>query len=493
MAAPPHPRASPPALPNELVEEILLRLPPDDPACIIRASVVCKSWSSAVSHPSFRRRLHDLHRMPPVLGFLHNWRDWNILSFIPTTASAFSLAAPDRRFWRPLDCRHGRALFLSKSKNTQEEEKLLLWEPITGAQQHIPVPAAFRSDCPSAAVSCAVDGCDHRDCLGGPFRVVFVFTVISEQHDDDGEEYITSACVYSSETGTWGELTSMHCDLEVDSAQFSSVLVGSSLFYFLSDDAKILEYDLARHGLAAFDPPDLHNYDERSNIMLAEDGGLGVSQVSDTHLKLWSRDTDARWVLSRVIKLENYIPNDALVDATAFIYVVGFAEGANAIFVSTIAGIFMIDLQSERVMKVCDCRCLWNLIPIVSFYTPLPQSKHHGTPPSNPSEEATCKERGGDEEEAVEWEHQLFDKGSNAIQGGDSVNDGFSHAVGTRILSRCAWQQKTQEVNDPLDGVPKSVPNEESGTIAANKADVEDADAPSRKGDSEEERAGQLE
>uniref|UniRef100_A0ACD5XAQ5 Uncharacterized protein n=1 Tax=Avena sativa TaxID=4498 RepID=A0ACD5XAQ5_AVESA len=385
--------------------------------------------------------------MPPVLGFLHNWRDWNIPSFMPTTASAFSLAAPDRRFWRPLDCRHGRALFLSKSKNTQEEEKLLLWEPITGhkdtqeelllwepitgAQQHIPVPAAFMSDFSSAAVSCAVDGCDHRDCLGGPFRVVFVFTVVSEQHDDP-EEYITSACVYSSETGTWGELTSMHCDLEVDSAQFSSVLVGSSLFYFLSDDAKILEYDLARHGVAAFDPPDLHNYDERSNIMLAEDGGLGVSQVSDTHLKLWSRDTDARWVLSRVIKLENYIPNDALVDATAFIYVVGFAEGANAIFVSTIAGIFMIDLQSERVMKVCDCRCLWNLIPIISFYTPLPQSKHHGTPPSNPSEEATCKERGGEEEEAVEWEHQLLDKGSNAIHDGDSVNDGFSHAVGTR-------------------------------------------------------------
>ena len=32
---------------------------------------------------------------------------------------------------------------------------------------------------PGAAVFCAADGCDHRDCHGGPFRLVFVFTDFS--------------------------------------------------------------------------------------------------------------------------------------------------------------------------------------------------------------------------------------------------------------------------------------------------------------------------
>jgi hypothetical protein len=206
-ASPPRRRASPPTLPDEIIEEILLRLPPDEPAWLLRASLVCKAWGGAISHPSFRRRLHELHKTPPVLGFLHNWSHGRIRDFIPTTPSAFSLAAPDRRFWRALDCRHGRALFLSKGEDNEEEEELLpwepttgadrrkeeeellpwellVWEPITGAQQHIPMPAAFRGGWPSAAVFCAADGCDHRDCLGGPFRVVVVFAVIFEQHDD---------------------------------------------------------------------------------------------------------------------------------------------------------------------------------------------------------------------------------------------------------------------------------------------------------------------
>jgi hypothetical protein len=247
--------------------------------------------------------------------------------------------------------------------------------------------------------------------------------VIFEQHDDlDWEEYITSACVYSSETGTWSELTSTHC--EMDFQEFSSVLVGRSHFYFLSDSARILEYDLARHGLTVFDPPDSQYYDERFNLMLSEDGGLGVSEALDLHLKLWSWEasagTDARWVLSRIIKLENFLPNDALVDATGLLYVLGFAEGANAIFVNTIAGLFMIELQSQRVMKVCDDRGLCNLIPVVSFYTPLPRSKHHGLPSSNPSEEAACKERGWEGDKAVERDQQVLDKGFNVIEEGDS-------------------------------------------------------------------------
>ncbi|XP_044407036.1 uncharacterized protein [Triticum aestivum] len=37
--------APPPALPDDLIEEIFLRLPPDDPASLLCASLVCKTWS----------------------------------------------------------------------------------------------------------------------------------------------------------------------------------------------------------------------------------------------------------------------------------------------------------------------------------------------------------------------------------------------------------------------------------------------------------------
>ncbi|KAM0860500.1 hypothetical protein ACQ4PT_046513 [Festuca glaucescens] len=416
MAAPPGRRASPPVLPDELVEEILLRLPPDDPAFLLRASVVCKTWSSAVSHPSFRRRLPKLHGTAPVLGFLHDWSDERIPNFVPTTASAFSLAAPDRRFWRALDCRHGRAFFVSEPKSCETRE-LLMWEPVTGAQQRVPVPAAFGNmDAdmlmyPSAAVFCAAAGCDHHGCHGGPFGVAFVFTV--DPHNDDYEEYVTSGCVYSSETGKWGELTPMHCEFGMDFGDFSCVLVGRSLVYFMSNGRAILEYNFERNELAVIDTPD-YEYREKFSLMLAEDGGLGVIQDLDSHLKLWSREasdnTDEQWVLSRVIDLGNLLPVDALVNATSSLFVLGFAEGANVIFVDTDIGLFTIEILSERVRKVCDTNGFVQLIPVVDFYTPVSWNEHQDIPLPNIR----------DEHKTVDQAQQLFDNGSNAIKEGIS-------------------------------------------------------------------------
>ncbi|VAH39243.1 unnamed protein product [Triticum turgidum subsp. durum] len=184
--------APPPALPGELVEEILLRLLPEDPACLLRASLVCKDRGNSVSGPGFRRRLHELHGAPSVLGLLHGKPSQR---FIPTTASPFFLATPDHRSRRSLDCRHGRALFL------QDAKELLVWEPITGSQWRVPLPAAFKRSYSTAAVFRAADGCDHRDCLGCLSRVLFVF---SSDDDDDGFATSLSACLYSSETRAWG-------------------------------------------------------------------------------------------------------------------------------------------------------------------------------------------------------------------------------------------------------------------------------------------------
>ncbi|KAG2631322.1 hypothetical protein PVAP13_2NG008300 [Panicum virgatum] len=60
--------APPPAeLVEEIVEEVLLRFPPDDPASLVRAALVCRLWRRLVSAAAFRRRT-ELAVWDPVTG-----------------------------------------------------------------------------------------------------------------------------------------------------------------------------------------------------------------------------------------------------------------------------------------------------------------------------------------------------------------------------------------------------------------------------------------
>jgi hypothetical protein len=108
---------------------------------------------------------------------------------------------------------------------------ILVWEAITGSQRRVPVPTAFQCGYPTAAVFCAADGCDHCGCHVGPFCIVLIF-VISGTYDTSA-----SACLYSSETGTWGKITSsIQCNLGICFTEFGSVLIQNYLIYFMSDD-----------------------------------------------------------------------------------------------------------------------------------------------------------------------------------------------------------------------------------------------------------------
>jgi hypothetical protein len=281
-------------------------------------------------------------------------------------------------------------------------QELLVWEPITGAQRRIPVPELFEaiSVCrntlcgtpkemyPGAAVFCAADGCDHRGhCHGDSFGLALVFTDFSMADPYDDKEFEIWVCVFSSETGMWewDKLSSMiRSKFCMEFTSSSGVLVGSSLLYFMCDDEVILEYDLARHGMTVIKPPNYRaGQVERFNIMRMEDGGLGVGEYLDPNLKLWTReatdDADAQWVLSRVISLGNLVPIGApLYPDDCTVQVRGFAEGANVIFLTTVAGLFTVGAD----------RGFCNLIPVVSFYTPVPRGEHQDLPSLGPSEEA---------------------------------------------------------------------------------------------------------
>ena len=69
MAAP-LPQSQPPTLMDELVEEILLRLPSDEAAQLVCAALVCKHWCRLVTDPGFRCRFRQFLRTPSRLGLI---------------------------------------------------------------------------------------------------------------------------------------------------------------------------------------------------------------------------------------------------------------------------------------------------------------------------------------------------------------------------------------------------------------------------------------
>ncbi|XBH87663.1 hypothetical protein VPH35_075081 [Triticum aestivum] len=126
MATPP-----PPTIPDELLEEIFIRLPTPD--ALARASAACTSFRRVIKGRAFRRRFRTLHR-PPLLGFMdaggfHPAQAPHPsaplagalapcaadFSFVPAVVSSSSYFVPpgvqddgEGPRWRPCDVRDGR-------------------------------------------------------------------------------------------------------------------------------------------------------------------------------------------------------------------------------------------------------------------------------------------------------------------------------------------------------------------------------------------------
>lgn len=345
----------PPVLLDELLEEVFLRLPPDEPEHLIRASSVCRPWRRILAGRGFRRRYLEIHGTPPVLGLLRNGGSTYPLGsgFVPT--SAFRPAELDLPGWSAVDCRHGRALFFPSPTRIKDVYGLLVWDPVTGDQRHVPSPDMnFRLGFgAAAAVVCAAEGCDHCGCHGGPFRVAAVFAGAGQE---------ISARLYSSETGTWSELTSVHHPYHPPYScanNMRSVLVGDAL-YFISLKNQIIEYRLGTLGLSLFDLLPEGKSTFLGMLMTAEDGGLGFAKPEGTTLTLWSRDTSPNgavgWAQHRVINLETVLPRGALSIPfeSCMIWLVGFMEGTQVIFIGIYATVYMVELKSGRARKVLD-------------------------------------------------------------------------------------------------------------------------------------------
>ncbi|TVU40798.1 hypothetical protein EJB05_14276, partial [Eragrostis curvula] len=348
---------------DDAIAEILLRLPPDDPACLVHAALVCKLWHRILSEPTFPRRYRKFHRTPPLLGFFHH----NFISgydtvagFVPTTSATpfpqqeLNLNAPH---WDIIDTRHGRVFAMLGNY-------YVVWDPITGVREVLPYPASPEYDFRSFAVLCPVAGCDHSDCNGGPYLVIFLSL---ERHS------FVHACVYSSETRAWGARVSVLAGdgcLSIDRKR--GALTRDNTYYCQVEPGdRILKYELGTHSLSVIDPPSL--YDMCPLLMPNDDGSLGLAGVKDSSLYLWSRTVNPKgifeWIQRRVIELDN-----KLFHAENFLNQVilsGFAEDAGFIYMTTHDAVYAFELNSGQVRKVSE---RWNyyteVYPFNSFYTP---------------------------------------------------------------------------------------------------------------------------
>ncbi|KAJ1287510.1 hypothetical protein BS78_02G015500 [Paspalum vaginatum] len=356
---------APPPLPElmeDSVGEILLRVPPDEPAHLFRAALVCKTWFRVLRDPGFLRRYREFHRAPPLLGILHP--AGKAYRLAPTTSAAFALPAflASCKRWWALDCRHGRVLLYSFGP-----VGISVWDPVTGDTHPLPAPP-YPYVGHNAAVLCASDGCHHLDCHGKHFRVVFVGGTL--------DSTTTKVSVYTSATGEWSAPASIELSPYSALLAVPSILAGGSLFFNVANG--ILKYDLeGRQPLSVIKPPphfqDMGVYIGDAMLMIAEDGELGVANVQGRSIHIWSRRAAcsgiAGWVQSRVIELDNLIPM-AIDDLSVQLSVVGFTEATGTLFIGTNAGIFASEVKSGQVRKVADSGEYYVIFPFVSFYTP---------------------------------------------------------------------------------------------------------------------------
>ncbi|CAD6221652.1 unnamed protein product [Miscanthus lutarioriparius] len=381
MEADPPPPAS--ALMEELVEEVLLRFPPVDPASLVRAALVCRRWRRIVTGPRFLRRYRNLHLhrggspSPPMLGFLASAGAGT--RFVPT--STFR-PAPLFGGWRALDARHGRALLRRDTGHDAPVDcELAVWDPATGRRTDLPrlpwsphYPYSW-----NAAVLCSAStaaACDHLDCSGGGGGH-FLVVVVGTNHEE------IFAHVYSSETGTWSAPASArHPDDNVEFAP--SALAGNALYFAFQTGAAALEFDLRTREMAVVRlPPPRFDW-QRVVLAARDDGRLGLATAGKSTIYLWAREAqrpgDGNWVQTRAIELDTLLPAGAI---SAFPDVVSFVDGVGVVFVRTGDGLFTIDLKSLQVTKLSRDTAFSSIFPYISFHTPALEVASTGEGPSS--------------------------------------------------------------------------------------------------------------
>ncbi|TVU31360.1 hypothetical protein EJB05_23043, partial [Eragrostis curvula] len=300
------------------------------------------------------------------------------------------------------DSRHGRVLM-----KKIDEGELLLWDPLTGGEHCIPTPPGYPYNYDTrfgAALICdADDHGGHADCHSSPYRVAFAYSERRYSEASDLPEHRISACVYSSQTGTWGNLTSISSLIffHTFARKPCVVMDGNVVYWILLRDRTVLQFNIEAQSLTMI-KPFTNAFDL---IVPTPNGRLGLVYVNGTSVVLSEREVNSglgKWNCGDLVRLQDFIPPDALFSEVSSdqeerpgyrtwnIFgrlpgyelngiednlivdprVIGFSEEENVVFVQSKVGVFTIDLVSKRNSKVSNQTACFDAIhPYSSFYT----------------------------------------------------------------------------------------------------------------------------
>ncbi|KAM3346599.1 hypothetical protein ACQJBY_020899 [Aegilops geniculata] len=377
--------AAPASLPDDddMLREILLRLPPQ-PSSLLRASAVCKRWRRVTTDPRFIRSFSAHHRKPPLLGvFEPDFYDIVFTSILDPPdripPERFDTRCQIRSFRKAevLGCRHGLVLLL-------ESDGFIVWDPITSEHRRIDVPEAFEMSWYFyGAVLCAVadQGHMHGSCHSRPFNLVLMAPCQGSHNDGP-----PIACIYSSETGLWGDLISttdqcefVHCNpgiLVGNVIYWSSKSVSAESNYLnldeLADD--IIEFDLDSQSLALIKGPPGLNYSTTHQIIKAEDGALGLAILSHGRFEMWQRKVSchgATWFLQKTVEIHTILGLPPQLEGSMRgVEILGYDEDNGVMFLFLDTNVYMLQVMSMQSRKLHQSRYANKCHPFTSFYGP---------------------------------------------------------------------------------------------------------------------------
>ncbi|KAF7082200.1 hypothetical protein CFC21_086080 [Triticum aestivum] len=368
---------------DNVLGEILVRLSPE-PSSIPRA-LVCKPWGRIAASADFRRLWRDRHGRPPVVGVFE--KRMTTLLFTP------GLQAPDRipreRFslqvcseaawntWCVLGVRQGRVLIMNWTLR-----EFLIYNPFSGERDRVPfppdlsLPPDFFDDAYNA------NGALLWDDEQRPLKLVLVAC--------SGRTRV-EARVYSSETGTWGDIISIPEPCRLTSVP--ATVVGNRLYCWLKRPVNsILEFNLDSQTLALITRPPRANLKSRNcRIIPGEDGAVGLALFLYPAIELWNRNVNshgvATWVLRKTVILDSIFDLAPSSTGAWRSLVLGYAEDANSILISVYKEmcirVFTVQLESMQCKRIHGHFLNDLYHPFASFYAAGPSTAQILAPVNN--------------------------------------------------------------------------------------------------------------